>query len=425
MAPPGAAAAHRLAHQAQAGVAQGRLLAPGDEKDVEGDQHRHGQHCPQHRRPEKGHEGSGSAAHGKPFSPRAPASAWEAPRRLMLQAHVRRRAEARAAPVGAPAALLLQIGEAQDGVDQVIVGGELEGVDARPGQALAQRGLAPLGGGLEALAKAGVVGVDEQLLAGLGIAHGDQADVRQVHLQRVEQAHRGHLVAQRQLAERLLPAGRADEIGDHEDARAALDLALAGDEQVAQVGRAGRRFGRPRRHPLQQLQHVDAAAARRQDGVDLGAVEQGADPVAVAGEQPRQHGDEVAGDAPLGEAVGAEVDARREVDQEPGRELAVFGELAHVGLLQPGGDVPVDVADVVVMLVLAQVGQVEAGAAHQGAVVALEQAVEAAQHRPFEALEQRLGIAVVGEAADRSSSAFGHGRPPRVPVACPAPGCAS
>ena len=94
----------------------------------------------------------------------------------------------------------------------------------------------------------------------------------------------------------------------------------------------------------------------------------------------------------LGEAVGAEVDAAEQVDQEPGRELAVLGELAHVGRLQPRGDVPVDVADVVVMLVLAQVGEVEAGAAHQRAVVALQQAVEAAQHGPLEALEQRLGV---------------------------------
>jgi hypothetical protein len=49
------------------------------------------------------------------------------------------------------------------------------------------------------------------------------------------------------------------------------------------------------------------------------------------------------------------------------------------------------VADVVVVLVLAQVGEVEAGAAHQRAVVALEDAVEAAQDGPLEALEERLG----------------------------------
>ena len=70
----------------------------------------------------------------------------------------------------------------------------------------------------EALAKAGVVGVDQHLLAGLGVAHGDQAEVGQLQLERVEQAHGDHLVALRQLAERLLPAGLADEVGDDEHA---------------------------------------------------------------------------------------------------------------------------------------------------------------------------------------------------------------
>jgi hypothetical protein len=42
------------------------------------------------------------------------------------------------------------------------------------------------------------------------------------------------------------------------------------------------------------------------------------------------------------------------------------------------------VAHVVVVLVFAQVGQVEAGAAQQRAVVALQQAVEAADHGPLE-----------------------------------------
>ena len=59
--------------------------------------------------------------------------------------------------------------------------------------------------------------------------------------------------------------------------------------------------------------------------------------------------------------------------------------------LQARGDVPVDVADVVVVLVFAQVRQVEPGAAHQRAVVALQQAVEPADDRPFEPAQRALG----------------------------------
>src|SRR5450432_2377690 len=95
---------------------------------------------------------------GKPSHFALRYSPWERPGGSCCRPQVRRRdAEARAAPVGEPAALLLEVGKAQDRVDQVIVGRELERIDAGPRQALAQLGLAPFGHGLEALAKAGVV----------------------------------------------------------------------------------------------------------------------------------------------------------------------------------------------------------------------------------------------------------------------------
>ncbi len=82
-----------------------------------------------------------------------------------------------------------------------------------------------------------------------------------------------------------------------------------------------------------------------------------------------------------------EVDRRAQVEQEPGRDLAVLDVLADVRRVHPRGDVPVDVADVVADLVLAQVGEVDAVAAEQAAVVALKQAVEPADDLPVEALE--------------------------------------
>ena len=147
---------------------------------------------------------------------------------------------------------------------------------------------------------------------------------------------------------------------------------------------------------LQQLKHLLAAAACRQHGVDPIAVEQRTDPVAVAGEQSRQHADELARDALLGVALRAELDAAAQVDQEPRAQLAVFGELAHVRHLQPRGHVPVDVAHIVVVLVLAQVGQVEPATAPQRAVIPLQLSIEPTQHGPLQALEQRLGILLPG-----------------------------
>ncbi len=74
-------------------------------------------------------------------------------------------------------------------------------------------------------------------------------------------------------------------------------------------------------------------------------------------------------------------------------------ELAHVGRLQPRGDVPVDVTHVVVQLVLAEIGEIEAEGAEQRAVVALQQAVEAAYHRPLEPAQDGVGVLPPGRRA--------------------------
>ena len=116
-------------------------------------------------------------------------------------------------------------------------------------------------------------------------------------------------------------------------------------------------------------------------------VQDRAHPVAVAGEQPGQDGHEVDQQVPLQGLDGAEVHRWAQVQQEPRRHLAVLDVLADVGRLHARGDVPVDVADVVAELVLAQVGQLQTEAAEQRPVVALEQSVQPANHRPVQALQ--------------------------------------
>src|SRR5450756_1954705 len=78
--------------------------------------------------------------------------------------------------------------------------------------------------------------------------------------------------------------------------------------------------------------------------------------------------------------------------------------------VQPGGDVPVHGADVVARLVLAESCQVDAAPVEQAAVVALEQAVEPADHVPVESLEDAL------------RRRYGRGTPPA--AAHWGPGCA-
>ena len=153
-----------------------------------------------------------------------------------------------------------------------------------------------------------------------------------------------------------------------------------------------RRVARRALQVVDQAQDLDAAAAGRDRALDLAAVEDRADPVAVARQQPRQRRHEVDQDRSLLALGGRrpEVDRRAQVEQEPGRDLAILDVLADVRRVHPRGDVPVDVADVVADLVLAQVGEVHAVAAEQAAVVALKQAVEPADDLPVEALEDAL-----------------------------------
>ena len=119
----------------------------------------------------------------------------------------RRCAAAARRPAGKLAAALAQVGEAQDRVDQVVVGGRARARRRRRRRSASRSAASRCcGRGGEALAKAAVVRVDEELLAGLGVLHHEQAEVGQVHLERIVQAHRDHLVALRELAERLAPS---------------------------------------------------------------------------------------------------------------------------------------------------------------------------------------------------------------------------
>ena len=276
----------------------------------------------------------------------------------------------------------------------------------------------------EALPEAAVVRVDKHLLPGFRVLHHQQPEIGQRHLQRIEEPHRNDLVSLREVRERLSPAWRADEVRDNEHERAPGDHLRRGCEQiselrgsrldalraredglqdvqdvtasaargndVAQVGRAGRRLGGPRGHALQQLEDVDAAGARRQHGVDAVAVEQRADAVAAASEKPREQRHELRRDVALLDVARTEIDRRTQVEQQPGGDFALLVVLANIGNLEASRDVPVDVADVVVVLILAQIGEIEPVASEQRAVVAVQQSVEAANDRPLEPPEDVL-----------------------------------
>ncbi len=141
---------------------------------------------------------------------------------------------------------------------------------------------------------------------------------------------------------------------------------------------------------MQDVEDVPPPRARRDHRVDAAAVEERADAIAVSAEGAREHRHELGGDRSFLDLRGAEVDRRAQVEQEPRGELALLVVDPDVGRLHACGDIPVDVADVIVQLVFAQIREIDAETAEERSIVAVEQAVEAAQDRPLEAAKDRL-----------------------------------
>ncbi len=123
---------------------------------------------------------------------------------------------------------------------------------------------------------------------------------------------------------------------------------------------------------MQDGEDLPAARARPDHEVDVEAVEDRADAVAMARQESREQRGEIRGHGAFLHVARAEVDRARKIEQEPRGDLAVLVVLAHVRGLQPRGHVPVDMAHVVAILVLADIGEVEPEAAEQRPVVAVQ-----------------------------------------------------
>ena len=74
-----------------------------------------------------------------------------------------------------------QIGKAQNSIDQIIVGRQLKSIHTSIGEGAAELTLAALRQRREARSKSAVVGIDQQLLPGLGVAHRNQSKIGQLH----------------------------------------------------------------------------------------------------------------------------------------------------------------------------------------------------------------------------------------------------
>src|SRR5262245_6403480 len=80
----------------------------------------------------------------------------------------------------------------------------------------------------------------------------------------------------------------------------------------------------------------------------------------------------------------AEIHRRAQVQQKPRRNFTVFVVHPDIGRLQTRSYVPINVTDIVVILVLAQIGQIQPETAKQSLVIAMKQPVQATNHGPLQ-----------------------------------------
>ncbi len=105
--------------------------------------------------------------------------------------------------IGLPPPLPSDRGHADDGADQILVGRKRQGLDPGSLEGALTSASRRLRRFLEAASESGVVRVDVELLARLGIVHDQRTDVGQLDLARVEEAN----------GEDLVPSGSAGSAG--------------------------------------------------------------------------------------------------------------------------------------------------------------------------------------------------------------------
>ncbi len=200
------------------------------------------------------------------------------------------------------------------------------------------------------------------------------------------------------------PVPRPAEVADHEDQGAAGGQPPGPGQGLPQRGGPATLELRLAADGGQHPQQPGPALPRR-DRHRLGVAEgDQPEPVAVPGADVADGQGDPLGHVGLAPVGGAEAHRRRGVQDQPADQGPLGDLVADVDVAGPGGDVPVDPADVVARLVEADLGQLGPDADGAGAVVPGEHGLDPAAHDHVEGAQQRLrgraGAGPVGGAGD-------------------------
>ena len=230
------------------------------------------------------------------------------------------------------------------------------------------------------------------LAAGLGVDEGQLADVGQVGLAGIVDLDRDDVMAGGQAGQRSAPVARAAEVGDEDDETAARRGRVRDPERLGGRGDADALLDASPPAPR-------AAAPSRPVRPAAGGTRRSRDPPNVT--IPRRLPRWVAR-WPIATATPSATSALRRsavpkvIDGETSsRSHAVRARSGTwtrtCGIGRPGGDVPVDPADVVARLVRPDLGELGAAAEVVGPVFAGQQAADPAPDGQVERAEERLG----------------------------------
>jgi len=143
------------------------------------------------------------------------------------------------------------------------------------------------------LAKPAIVRVHIELLACLGIFHHQKPSIRQFDFMRVPEPDADQFMSAVQQRKGAPPTRLADEIGDHKNQRTPFEGVQPGCKQHIQVrGRPGRDFGPSEQFP-DESEYLYATGARGDRFDMVVVVKDGPDPVAIAGQEAGQGGNQI------------------------------------------------------------------------------------------------------------------------------------
>ena len=113
--------------------------------------------------------------------------------------------------------------------------------------------------------------------------------------------------------------------------------------------------------------------------------------IAVDGAEKHDQAGEFKQRLAFGQRSGAKLQAGRVLKHDQQGDFALLDEFFPIRIAQAGGDIPVDVADVVAKFVFDDLVELHAAAAKGRAIFTAQHGLNRVAHAPFEAAQERHG----------------------------------